>query len=75
MADVLPDENFSKEDLFEESGGMRTFGDALHALGRYRWFSLYPVRVHPDFAAEILRSGVAIGGEKAAREWQSELRR
>jgi hypothetical protein len=75
MADLLPDEKFTKEELFERTGGKSTFEDALYVLGRYPWSSLYPLKVHPDFAPSILRSVVVIGGEKAAREWQSRLRR
>jgi len=52
-----------------------TIAEALEALDRYRWYRLLPLRVHPEFAAEIEAGVLARGGEKALARWREHLSR
>jgi hypothetical protein len=51
-----------------------TLAEALVALERYPWFTLYPVKVHPELAGEIEARVLARGGNKALAEWRKRLR-
>lgn len=71
--DLLPDEDLPAGRAAGPVGG--TLEEALEAMGRYPWFKLYPLFVHPD-VDEVVRAAVrSRNGDEALRRWDEILRR
>lgn len=72
LDDLLPGE-FSADDLYETSRWVSTLDEAVASIDRWPWARLYALRVHPDFAAQILEVVRArlqtVGAPERSRLW------
>ena len=50
------------------------FDEALRMLGRYSWYRLYPLYVHPKFVEAVLQEITTLGGTSQAERWKQILR-
>ena len=57
-----------------DSNTSRTFDEALRMLGRYSWYRLYPLYVHPKFVEAVLQEVTTLGGTSPAERWKQILR-
>lgn len=73
LMDMLDKEDASAFSYYSETGQLRSFADALDALGKYPWYGLSPIFVHQDFIETVLTAVVSLGGEKEAHRWRRKL--
>jgi hypothetical protein len=72
---LLEEEEFSPEELYNESEWITSWDDALAQLDTYRsWPQLFPLSVHPLFASRILAAVQARLSPKNDRRVREKLR-
>lgn len=73
MADFLSKEDLGGMELTKSSNAVRSFQEALHILGRYRWECFFPVLVMPEFREIVFAEVEKRGGPKELYRWQQDL--
>ena len=74
LYDMLSEEDQNGIIACERSGYVSSFDEALKLFDCYPWFSLYPVKVHPDFLDRVLLEVLKRGGESESTRWRNELK-
>jgi hypothetical protein len=63
----------NEADLVHRAVRVKRFQNALHSLDKFPWFRLFPMKVHPEFAKNVLREVETRGGSEAAATWTERL--
>ena len=74
LYDLLSEEDRNTIGEYAQSACVCSFHEALGLLDRYQWFSLYPLKVHPEFFDAVLLEVRKRGGPVEETRWRKELK-
>lgn len=74
LKDILGDEDSRGMVFTETTPPLATLADAIAKLDRYPWHALHPLRLHPDFATQVLADVKVRGGARAVERWVKTLK-
>ena len=74
LYDALSEEDRNGMDFVAQTGYVHSFNEALALLDRYQWFSLCPLKVHPELLDAVLLKVRKRGGPTEEARWREELK-
>ena len=74
LYEMLSEEDQNDITTCGRSNCVSSFDEALKLFDSYPWYSLYPLKVHPDFLDRVLFEVTKRGGESESTRWRNELK-
>jgi hypothetical protein len=75
LDDLLSEVDRNGIDFVAQTGYLHSFNEALPLLDRYPWFSLCPLKVHPEFLDAVLLEVRKRGGPTEETRWRERLKK